>query len=271
MRQQSLSAKLSKCIFATTIVEYLGHIIPDKGVFTDKSKIQAMQDWPNPKRLKQLRGFLGLTSYYRRFIKNYALLSKPLTAILRKNAFQWNEAAQKSFATLKQAMLQAPVLALPDFNKTFVVETDAFGKRIWDVLQQDGHPKAYLSKTISPKHQALSTYEKEFLDVLMALDRWRGYLLDRHSKIKIDHFSLKYLLGQRLTTPFQTKWLPKLLGYDYEISYKKGSENTTADAFSRISGGTELNSLVLTSITSDLMQKIKDSWSTDAVLQATIQ
>ena len=85
------------------------------------------------------------------------------------------------------------------------------------VLQQEGHPIAYLSKTLSPKHQSLSTYEKEFLVVLMALNKWKGYLLDRHFKIKTDHFSLKFLLDQRLTTPFQAKWLPKLLGYDYEI------------------------------------------------------
>ncbi|GKD04357.1 putative mitochondrial protein, partial [Tanacetum coccineum] len=187
MEQQSLFAKLSKCTFATTSVDYLGHTIFDKGVSTDKNKIQAMQDWPNPKTLKQLRGFLGLTGYYRKFIKNYALVSHPLTALLRKNAFQWNEDAQRSFTALKQATIQALVLALPDFHKTFIVET--------------------------------------------------------------------YASGQRLTTPFQTKWLPKLLGYDYEISYKKGSENTTANAFSRVLGGTELNSLVLTSITSDLVQK----------------
>ncbi|GJS77820.1 putative mitochondrial protein [Tanacetum coccineum] len=134
-------------------------------------------------------------------------------------------------------MLKATVLTFPDFQKTFVVEKDASRKGIGVLLQQEGHPIAFLSKTLSPKHQALSTYEKEFLAVLMALDRWRGYLLDRHFKIKTDHLSLKYLLGQRLTTPFQTKWLPKLLGYDYEISYKKGSENIVADALSRVSSG----------------------------------
>ncbi|GKD58972.1 reverse transcriptase [Tanacetum coccineum] len=107
--------------------------------------------------------------------------------------------------------------------------------------------------------------------VLMALDKWRGYLLDRHFKIKTDHFSLKYMFGQRLITPFQTKWMPKLLGYDYEISYKKGRENIIADAFLRVSGGTELNSLVLTSIASDLLQQVKDSWNNDLVLQALIQ
>ncbi|GKA62965.1 ty3-gypsy retrotransposon protein [Tanacetum coccineum] len=218
---------------------YLGHIIFGEGVSTDPSKITAMQKWPTPVTLKQLRGFLGLTGYYRRFIKDYASISKPLTSLLKKNSFAWNSSAHASFEALKVAMSQAPVLALPDFNKPFTVETDASGMGIGAVLQQGGHPIAYLSKSLSPKHQALSTYEKEFYAVLMALEKWRGYLLDRHFKIKTDHFSLKYLLDQRLTTPFQAKWLPKLLGYDYEISYKQGSENHAADALSRISSGSE--------------------------------
>ncbi|GKD89745.1 putative mitochondrial protein [Tanacetum coccineum] len=108
-------------------------------------------------------------------------------------------------------MTQTPVLALSDFQKTFVVETDASGIGINVVLQQKGHPIAYLSKTLAPKHQSLSTYEKEFLAMLMALERWRNFLLNMHFKIKTDHFSLKYLLNQRFTTPFQVKWLPKLL------------------------------------------------------------
>ncbi|GJX34500.1 putative mitochondrial protein [Tanacetum coccineum] len=168
-------------------------------------------------------------------------------------------------------MIQTPVLALPDYSKTFMVETDASGLGIGAILQQDGHLIAYLSKTLAPKHQALSTYEKEFLVVLMALKKWRSYLLDKHFKIKTDHFSLKYLLDQRLTTPFQAKWLPKLLGFDYEISYNKGSENVVADAMSRLTNGGELNSLVLSTITSDLIGKIKGSYANDPTSQEIIQ
>lgn len=116
------------------------------------------------------------------------------------------------------------------------------------MLQQQGHPIAYLSKTLAPRHQALSTYEKEFLAVVLALEKWRGYLLDRHFKIKTNHFSLKYLLDQKLTTPFQLKWFPKLLGFDYEI-YKKGCENVAADALSRVNSGVEIYTLALSSIT----------------------
>ncbi|GJU07031.1 putative mitochondrial protein [Tanacetum coccineum] len=174
MRRHKLYAKLSKCVFGTTHVEYLDHVISKEGVSTEPNKVRVMQDWPTPTTLKQLRGFLGLIGYYIRFIKWFASLSRPLTQLLKKNAFKWNLEAQLSFEALKKAMVEAPVLGLPDFNEPFMIETDASGVGLGAVLQQKSHPIAYLSKTLSPKHQSLSTYEKEFLAVLMALERWRG-------------------------------------------------------------------------------------------------
>ncbi|GKA62323.1 putative mitochondrial protein [Tanacetum coccineum] len=204
MKDNTLYAKKSKCYFVVPQVEYLGHIISAQGVSTNLSKIEAMQKWPIPSTLKQLRGFLGLTGYYRRFIKHYASISQPLVALTKKDAFKWNPSAKLAYHKLKKAMVQAPVLALPNFDQEFVVETDASGKGIGVVLCQN---------------------------VVATLDKWKGYLLDRHFKIRTDHFSLKYLLNQKLTTPFQFKWLPKLLGYDYEIVYKKGSENVVKDSW----------------------------------------
>ncbi|GJS00904.1 putative mitochondrial protein [Tanacetum coccineum] len=127
MRKHKLYAKLSKCVFGTIHVEYLGHVILKEGVSTEPNKVKAMQDWPIPTTLKQLRGFLGLTRYYRRFIKGFASLSRPLTQLLKNNAFKWNLEAQLSFEALKKAMVEAPVLGLPDFNEPFVIETDASG------------------------------------------------------------------------------------------------------------------------------------------------
>nr|GEX34495.1 hypothetical protein [Tanacetum cinerariifolium] len=226
------------------LVKYLGHIILTQDVSTNPSKIEAIQKWPIALTLKQLRGFLGLTGYYRRFIKDYASISQPLVALTNKYAFKWNPSAELAYHKLKEAMIKSPVLSLPNFEQEFVVETDASGKGIGAVLYQNGHPIAYWSKTLSIKNQALSTYEKEFLAVVVALDKWKGYLLDRHFKIKTDHFSLKYLLNQKLTTPFQFKWLPKLLGYDYEIVYKKGSKNVVADALSRDDSSGELLQII---------------------------
>ncbi|GKD52787.1 putative mitochondrial protein, partial [Tanacetum coccineum] len=173
MRRHKLYAKLSKCVFGTTHVEYLGYVISKEGMSTKPNKVRAMQDWPILTTLKQLKGFLGLTGYYRRFIKGFASLSRPLTQLLKENAFKWNSEAQLSFEPLKKAMVEAPVLGLPDFNQPFVIEIDASRVGLGAVLQQKGHPIAYLSKTLSPKHQSLSTYKKEFLAVLMALERWR--------------------------------------------------------------------------------------------------
>ncbi|XP_071714075.1 uncharacterized mitochondrial protein AtMg00860-like [Rutidosis leptorrhynchoides] len=172
MREHSLFAKKSKCIFMTLSVEYLGHVISAQGVATDPSKLEAIAKWALPKTIKQLCGFLGLTGYYRRFIKGYASISQPLTSLLKKNAFQWNDKATDAFEILKAAMLISPVLSLPNFDKEFVVETDASGMGIGSILQQDGHPIAYLSKTLSPRHQTMSTYEKDLLAVIHALEKW---------------------------------------------------------------------------------------------------
>ncbi|GKD76875.1 putative mitochondrial protein [Tanacetum coccineum] len=271
MKDNTLYAKKSKCYFAIPQVEYLGHIISAQGVSVDPSKIEAMQKWPIPSTLKQLRGFLGLTGYYKRFIKEYASISQSLVALTKKDAFKWNPSAELAYHKLKEAMVKAPVLALPNFEQEFVVETDASGKGIGAVLCQNGHPIAYWSKTLSAKHQALSTYEKEFLAVVAALDKWKGYLLDRHFKIRTDHFSLKYLLNQKLTTPFQFKWLPKLLGYDYEIVYKKGSENVVADALSRMDSSGELLQISVSSVSSGVWDKVKDSWKNDLDTQNLIK
>jgi len=130
-------------------------------------------------------------------------------------------------------MISAPVLAMLNFFKPFTVETDASGVGIGAVLMQEGHPIAYFSKALSPKHQGLSAYDKELM-AMVPVEKWRPYLLGRHFIIKTDHFSLKYLLEQKITTAFQSKWLPKLMGYDYEILYRQGKENLAADGLSII-------------------------------------
>lgn len=152
LKANSLCVKLSKCAFGQAFVEYLGHVISQEGVAADSKKIEAMQSWPNPINIKSLRGFLGITGYYRRFVKNYGVMSRPLTDLLKNGAFKWDNQAQQAFETLKRAMCQTSVLGIPDFSKEFIVETDACMSGAGAVLMQEGKPLAYFSKAFSQKN-----------------------------------------------------------------------------------------------------------------------
>jgi hypothetical protein len=200
----------------------LGHVISAAGVATDDSKIESIRTWPIPTNLKELRGFLGLSGYYRKFIKHYAIISQPLTALLKKGTlFIWSADAEVAFGTLKQALMTAPVLALPDFNTQFVVETDACDVGIGAVLSQKGHPLAFVSRALSPRNKGLSVYEKEYLAILLAVQQWRPYLQLAEFVIKTDHKSLIHLTDQRLHTVWQQKAFTKMMGLQYKVVYKK--------------------------------------------------
>lgn len=229
--------KGSKCLFAQRQLEYLGHIVSAKGVEPEPSKIKAMIDWPVPTCIKSLRGFLGLTGFYRKFIKGYATIASPLTTLLRKDCFKWGPEAQEAFKTLKRAMTAAPVLALPDFSLPFILEKDASGLAMGAVLMQRNHPIAFFSKPLCPR--------RELHDITTAVRKWRQYLLGHSFVILTDHKSLKDLMSQVVQTPEQQAYLSKLLGYDYSIQYKSGKTNLVADALSRIPGDEEAQCFVL--------------------------
>ena len=169
--ENHLYAKLSKCSFGIAKVEYLGYLISGKGVETNPKKIEVIANWPVPKTQRDVRSFLGLTGHYRRFITGYATFCRPLTDLLKKNGFWWNPEAEQAFQALKTALMSALVLALPDFDQLFEVETDASSYGIAAVLQQGRHPIAFISKKLCPKWQKLSVYEKELLAIVFAVQK----------------------------------------------------------------------------------------------------
>jgi hypothetical protein len=181
----------------------VGHIISQHGVVTDPSKTVAMENWPTPTNITELRGFLGLTGYYRKFVSKYGILAKPLTRLLQKKQFAWSKEAETAFIALKKAMVTTLVLALPQFDKPFIIETDVCDEGVGAVLMQFDKPIAYLSKALREKNRAMSIYEKEFLALMLAVDKWKQYLQHSEFIIKTDHRALSFLEYQTLHSDYQ--------------------------------------------------------------------
>jgi hypothetical protein len=271
LKEQQLYAKPSKCFFGVKEVEYLGHIVSHEGVKVDPNKIKAMMDWPIPKTLKNLRGFLGLTGYYRKFVQNYGRIATPLTELTKKDAFSWTPEATKSFEQLKEVMCKALVLTTPDFTKTFIVECDASGNGIGAVLMQEGRPLAFEIRPLKGRDLHKPIYEKEMMAILHALKKWCPYLIGRHFKVKTNHDSLKYFLEQRLSSEEQQKWVTKILGYDFEIVYKKGKQNVVAYALSRNDEDVEAFLCAISIIQPDWIIEVRDEWKNDEKVWTLIE
>jgi hypothetical protein len=184
------------------------------GVSTDPEKTTVMQNWPVPLTSTKLCGFLGLTGYYRKFVHNYGLISKPLTQLLMTKGFAWTEQAA-AFQALEDAMVSTPVLDLPNFTLPFVIETDACDTGVGAVLMQAGHPIAYMSKALGIMNHKLSIYEKQFMAVMMVVDKWRQYIQRGPFLILTDHKSLCNLSDQQLTSDLQRKAMSKLIGLQF--------------------------------------------------------
>lgn len=205
-------------------------------------------------------------------MKNFGLMAKPLTNLLKKGQqFVWTTVEDNSFKALQQTLITAPVLAMPDFSKQFILETNASDKAIGAVLQQDSHPIAYVSKALGPKAQGLSTYEKECMAMLLAVDYWRSYLQHGEFIIRTDQKSLTHLDDQRLSTPWQHKALTKLLGLSFKIQYKQGKDNRVADALSR-STHAEIHELTALSVAQPIwLQEVQDAYALDPKASQLLQ
>lgn len=244
LRQFNLKLQPKKCFFLRKEILYLGHIISTDGIKVDKSKIDAVCSYPIPQNQKQVKSFLGLASYYRKFIKNFSLIAQPLTDRLRKNnkSFSWDCHCSDSFEKLKHALTNAPVLQYPNFKNTFIVTVDASDYAIGAVLSQKfivdtdeaDLPIAYASRVLNPAERHYATVKKECLAIIFGVRRFRPYIYGRKFLIVTDHRPLIWLKEISKPESILTRWRLELEEYEYEIKHKSGLRNSNADALSRI-------------------------------------
>ena len=234
LRDARLFANLDTCIFCTDRVSFLGYVVTPQGIEVDEMKIEAIASWPLPQTITQVRSFLGLAGFYRRFVKDFSTIAAPLHDLTKKGVvFHWGKAQEEFFATLKYKLTHAPLLQLPNFGKTFELECDASGVGIGGVLMQDGKPVAYFSEKLHGPVLNYSTYDKELYTLVRSLETWRHYLWPREFVVHFDHESLKYLRSQNNLNRRHAKWVEFIETFPYVVKHKKGKDNVIADALSR--------------------------------------
>ena len=238
-RDSNFKIQLDKSEFLKKEVAYLGHVVTPEGVKPNPDKIKAIKQYPIPNTTKQIKGFLGLLGYYRRFINNFAKLTKPLTKCLKKNAkIEHNDEFKSCFETCKNILINEPILQYPNFSRPFNLTTDASNVALGAVLSQGpigkDLPVAYASRTLNESEQNYSTIEKELLCIVWATKYFRPYLFGRKFNIITDHKPLQWLFSLKDPNSKLLRWRIKLEEFDYKILYKKGTLNTNADALSRI-------------------------------------
>eukprot|EP00253_Pinus_taeda_P028202 PITA_28202 len=231
--EHQLYAKLSKCDFYKEEIQYLGHVISKEGIAVDPEKIKTILEWPVPKDVADIRSFMGLAGYYRRFVEGLSRVAYPITSSKKGRSFKWSSECQQSFEKLKQLLTSAPVLSIADPNKDYVVCTDASGEGVGGVLMQEGRVIAYESRKLKEHEQKYSAYDLELAAVIHALKMWRHYLLGRKFLLLTDHHSLTNYFSQPTLNARQARWADFLSGFDFDIKHLKGKENRVADALSR--------------------------------------
>ena len=234
LKDKKLYAKLSKCEFWLNEVSFLGHVISKNGIAVDPTKVEAVSQWEAPKTVSEIRSFLGLAGYYRKFIEGFSKLALPLTKLTRKGqAFIWDSDCEKGFQELKRRLTSAPILILPNPVESFVVYCDASLLGLGGVLMQNQQVVAYASRQLKVHERNYPTHDLELAAVVFVLKLWRHYLYGSRFEVYSDHKSLKYLFDQKELNMRQRRWLEFLKDYDFGLNYHPGKANVVADALSR--------------------------------------
>jgi transposase InsO family protein len=282
LRSANLKLKPSKCQLLKLRVEFLGHVVSARGIETDPKKIDSVSQWPTPCNLGELRSFVGLCSYYRRYVKDFATIASPLHELTRKNAkFLWTESCHQAFDELKRRLTTAPVLAMPDDEGTYILDTDASNQGIGAVLSQiqagEERVVAFASRVLSGPERNYCATRKELLAVVTYMKHFRPYLLGgRVFTIRTDHAALQWLRRTPEPVGQQARWLEIMEEFQpFVIQHRPGLRHTNADALSRIPCRqcqhenetphfVEIRSLEVQAGEDD-----PDQWSTNSVAAAT--
>ncbi|KAD2805401.1 hypothetical protein E3N88_38778 [Mikania micrantha] len=234
LRAEQLYAKFSKCEFWLKEVHFLGHVINKDGIHVDPAKIEAIKNWTTPSTPTEIRSFLGLAGYYRRFIANFSKIALPLTTLTQKSqAFIWGQKQEDAFQLLKQKLCNSPILSLPEGSDDFIVYCDASNLGLGCVLMQRDKVIAYASRQLKVHEKNYTTHDLELGAVVFALKIWRHYLYGTKCVIYTDHKSLQHILNQKELNMRERRWVELLTDYDCVIRYHPGKANVVADALSR--------------------------------------
>lgn len=239
----NLTINFDKCQFFRPSLKYLGFIVDSLGLHTDPNKVNSINEYPQPKTTTEVKRFMGMASWYRRFIKDFATIAAPIhdvvAGVAKGKPIKWTSDAQKAFETLKKALVNSPVLATPDFSKPFTIHCDASNSGVGAVISQgpEEAPIAYASKKLTHEHKNYTTTEKECFAVLFGVEKFRPYIEGSKFTVVTDHSALKWMLHQQNLSDRLSRWVTKMAPYTFDIIHRKGKSNIVPDALSRMYEG----------------------------------
>ena len=250
--EKGLTLGASKCRLAAREVEFLGHVVSEEGLRPNPALLDSIRKIPRPQTVKDVRSFLGLASYYRRFVKKFSEIATPLNRLLEKKkekGIEWNAECEEAFCTLKEKLLSAPVAAYPDFSKPFRLYTDASNTGLGAILAQVQEGKERMvccaSRSLNRSERNYSATKKECLAIVWGIKTFRSYLLPKHFEIFTDHYSLQWLRSMKSEDAMLSRWSASLEDYDFEIKHRPGKKQGHVDALSRLMGIEESKKIVL--------------------------